>query len=197
MDQNQQGGALKKWLLAPRNREVILAIAVVVAILVGYQLWNARKPETQAAMAAGASPSPQTVGSATGDELQEQLRRVLSGIAGAGQVDVLITYSSDGELVPAMSSSVDRNETNETGENGRQSQTINSHEEEQPLTTTSGGQNGAIILEQKNPPVQGVVVVAQGAEDMKVRLQLQSAVKTALNIPMDHIEVFPMQTTQP
>lgn len=188
-------GKLKKWLLAPRNREIILAIAVVAVVLLGYQIWNNRASPSQTTMA-NASPAP-SGSTDTTDTLQAQLERVLSGIAGAGQVDVLITYSSDGELVPAMSSSVQRNETNETGENGQQSQTITSNEQQQPLTATSGGQTAPIILEEKKPPVQGVVVVAEGAGDVKVRMQLQSAVKTALDIPLDHIEVFPMQTTQP
>jgi len=41
-------------------------------------------------------------------------------------------------------------------------------------------------------PVQGVVVVAEGAHDLHIRLKVQSAVRTALDLPITQIEVLAM-----
>ena len=41
------------------------------------------------------------------------------------------------------------------------------------------------------PSIVGVVVVAQGAGDMRVRLELVRAVQTLLNIPASAVEVLP------
>ena len=39
---------------------------------------------------------------------------------------------------------------------------------------------------------QGVIVCAEGAEDLKIRLTLQQAVATALALPADRIEIYPL-----
>lgn len=41
-------------------------------------------------------------------------------------------------------------------------------------------------------PAQGVIVCAEGAEDIGIRLTLQQAVATALALPVDRIEIYPL-----
>ena len=49
------------------------------------------------------------------------------------------------------------------------------------------------MLTEVQPLVRGVIVVAEGAEDIAVKLNLQYAVKTVLGIDDDCIEVFEME----
>ncbi len=39
---------------------------------------------------------------------------------------------------------------------------------------------------------QGVIVCAEGAEDLRIRLMLQQAVVTALALPADRVEIYPL-----
>ena len=44
--------------------------------------------------------------------------------------------------------------------------------------------------------IAGVVVVAEGAQDLAVRLDILQAVRTALDVMADQVDIFPMQSVQ-
>ena len=104
----------------------------------------------------------------------------LSRIAGAGQVKTLITYESGIEYVPAYS----EDKTTNIGEDGSKNTT------EKNQIVLSGGK--PVILKEIQPKVKGVVVVAEGAGDAKVRLALYQAVSTLLEVDPSNIEIFAM-----
>lgn len=54
----------------------------------------------------------------------------------------------------------------------------------------SGGK--PVILKEIEPKVKGVVVVAQGANDARVKLELYKAVMTLLGVESSDIEIFAM-----
>ena len=49
---------------------------------------------------------------------------------------------------------------------------------------------GAFYAESGAQEVQGVIIVAQGAYDVGVRLSLQRAAMTLFSLPAEHVEVF-------
>jgi len=106
-------------------------------------------------------------------DVERRLEKVLSSIRGAGTVRVMITYESGPELVTAMSTDTNSN----IAEN---------------VEAGSGGTT-PIVLTEKQPNVRGVIVVAEGAADIAVRLNLQRAVQTVLSIPASSIEVFELE----
>lgn len=57
----------------------------------------------------------------------------------------------------------------------------------------AGRTNAFINHDTSTGDVKGVIIVSQGAGDIKVKLMLAVAASTALNVPMDKIEVFEMQ----
>ena len=62
----------------------------------------------------------------------------------------------------------------------------------QPATVTGEEGQEAIVLYEKEPQVRGVLVVAEGAGDPSVRLDLQRAVQAVTGAPLKAIEVFEM-----
>lgn len=120
-------------------------------------------------------------------DLEQRLAEKLSGIRGAGKVSVMITYDTTGELVPAMS--VDRQNTS-SDSNG--SITVSETESSQPATLSGTGGSEPLVLTQRQPTIRGVIVVAEGAADIAVQMDLQLAVETVLGIPPSAIEVFEM-----
>lgn len=122
-------------------------------------------------------------------DTETRLRDVLSKIRGAGRVEVMITYETGSELVTAMSTNVD-SDTSETTDGSKVSQTQKTTESSQPATVSGSGGNEPIILLERQPVVRGVIVVAEGAADIHVKLDLQRAVKAVLDIPLSSIEVF-------
>lgn len=105
-----------------------------------------------------------------GEALARELEETLSAIQGAGEVTVMISFSSDGETVIAM-------------------ETIT--EEDGTIVTTPvfvGGE--VVVLEEKNPEISGVLIVAEGAEDLSVRFDLLSAAASVLDIDQSLIKVY-------
>ncbi len=123
--------------------------------------------------------------------LEERLIAVLSKIRGAGKVDVLITYETSSEIVTAT-----LRQTDETVEDSARSNesaaSRTTREVVEPATIDTGDGEKALVLYEKEPTIRGVIVVAEGASDLSVRLALQSAVHAATNVPLSCIEVFEM-----
>ena len=125
------------------------------------------------------------------DALEQELIRILSKIRGAGRVDVLVTYETNGEIVTATVRQTDEDVRNADGTGG--SETSRSlREVTEPATVETDNGHIPIILYEKEPVVRGVIVVAEGASDFSVRQKLEAAVHAATGIPIDRIEVFEM-----
>lgn len=105
-------------------------------------------------------------------ELEGRLSKVLSKMEGAGEVSVFVTVASEGEKVLAV-------------------ETVQS--EDGTVTTTpilSGGE--PVVLEELMPEITGVLIVAEGANDLNVRFNLLEAAASVLNINQSIIKVYTM-----
>ena len=130
------------------------------------------------------------------DTLEQRLIEVLSQIRGAGRVDVLVTYETNGEIVTATVRQTDEDVRNADGTGG--SETSRSvREVTEPATIETEKGHAPIVLYEKEPVIRGVIVVAEGASDFSVRQKLQAAVHVATGIPIDRIEVLEMSYTEP
>ena len=125
------------------------------------------------------------------DSLEQRLIDVLSKIRGAGRVDVLVTYETNGEIVTATVRQTDEDVRNADGTGGSET-SRKVREVTEPATVETGNGHTPIVLYEKEPIVRGVIVVAEGASDFSVRQKLQAAVHAATGIPIDRIEVFEM-----
>jgi stage III sporulation protein AG len=117
--------------------------------------------------------------SAVGFDFRQEekgLEEILGAIKGAGKVKVLITYETTSQKVPAYDSDSTKGDSNQT-------------ESQRPATDGSG----TIVLTERRPQILGVVVVAEGASDMNVRLMLAQAVQTSLGIAAGKVDVFEMK----
>ena len=99
-----------------------------------------------------------------------RLASILSQIEGAGEVDVLVTVESDGEKVIATETTVEEDGTVVT------------------VPVFSGGE--VVVLEEKNPAITGVLIVAEGANNLDVRFSLLEAAASVLNINQSIIKVY-------
>ena len=130
------------------------------------------------------------------DVLEQRLINVLSKIRGAGRVDVLVTYETNGEIVTATIRQTDEDVRDADGTGG--SETSRSvREVTEPATIETGEGHQPIVLYEKQPIIRGVIVVAEGASDFSVRQKLEAAVHAVTGIPIDRIEVFEMTYEQP
>ncbi|MCE5234566.1 MAG: hypothetical protein ABFC62_06640 [Clostridiaceae bacterium] len=123
-------------------------------------------------------------------QVEKRLEEILSCIRGAGAVRVMVTYDTTEQIVPAMSVDTQSSTTETVNGSG---QTVGQTQSESKTPVTVGGGDGALVLTEKQPEIRGVVVVAEGAADIFVRLNLQSAVQTVLGIGKENISVYEMK----
>ena len=188
MQKKDGAGLLTRWKTFTKKNPgfaytvyLVCGTAAVLLYLLGSQKdCSAKQPE-----AADAA----TVRETGRDELEQRLGEILSQIRGAGRVDVLVTYETNGEIVTATVRQTDEDvrDANGTG-SSETSRTV--REVTEPATVETANGHAPIILYEKEPLVRGVIVVAEGAADFSVREKLQAAVHAATGIPIERIEVF-------
>ncbi len=128
---------------------------------------------------------------ASRDALERRLINVLSEIRGAGKVDVLVTYETNGEIVTATVRQTDEDVKDANGSSGNQtSRTV--REVTEPATIETQNGHAPIVLYEIEPTARGVIVVAEGAADFSVREKLQAAVRAVTGVAITQIEVFEM-----
>ena len=108
--------------------------------------------------------------------MEEKLESIIKNIDGAGQTKVMITVDGGNETVLATNTS-----TKETKDGKEISET--------PLIV-----NGkTIVLKEKNPMIQGVLIVCEGAKKIAVVNSIIDATTSLLNIDCSKIQVVKMK----
>lgn len=125
------------------------------------------------------------------ESLEDRLMKTLSKIEGAGAVEVMITYETSAMINPAISVDTQISTTTDVDENG--DRTTNTQNTQSEIVTIAGSNgNEALVLSENSPVIKGVLVVAQGADDITVMLNLLKAVQTVLNVDANQVDVYKM-----
>lgn len=123
--------------------------------------------------------------------LEKDLSLILSKIQGAGRVSVMVTLKSGKEIIPAKDESVSDKVTNEKDTSGG-TRIINEKttDDKVVFTAAQGGNSKPLVIKEIDPEIKGVIVVAEGAKDSKVKLKISHAVQTVLDIPAYRVTVY-------
>jgi stage III sporulation protein AG len=151
---------------------VLLGVVILLIYLSGFMQEKKEDPQ-------GIEYSSMT---AYAKDLQDMVASVLSNVNGAGKVDVLILFEHGIELVIAYST-----ETREVTSGGTTTVTV----VRTPILVNQGGSSQPIILSEILPRPKSIIVVASGAKDTKVKLDLLMAIQTLFHLPSSNIEILP------
>ncbi|WP_313756448.1 sporulation stage III protein AG [Tissierella sp.] len=120
--------------------------------------------------------------------LEKKLVDILSKLNGVGKVSVMVTLENSIEKITATNTT---KTTENTLENDSEGGTREIHRED--LTTqvvTKGNDGSLLVVKEIKPTVQGVIVVAEGADDPKIKEMLYNGVKTVLGIKGNKVQVY-------
>lgn len=106
------------------------------------------------------------------DNLENKLKNSLSKVRGAGKVDVIISVNGGMQSVYATEKQTSSGDVKET------------------LVFANGK---TVVLKENYPEILGVVVVAQGANNLTVKIALLNATCVYLNIPDEKVEILSMK----
>jgi len=124
-------------------------------------------------------------------ELEAAVRAFLAELHGAQRVHVSITLAAGPELILAEQVSRERRVSQEPAQGAPRTVTEERYSAQPVLVRRDQGrQEEALVLMERTPPVQGVVVVADVAADSRLRLEMSRAVATFLGIPVHKVYVL-------
>lgn len=117
--------------------------------------------------------------------LENKLSNVLKNIRGAGDVSVMITLSCGIEYIYATNT--EEVTTSSTTSGTTTSKTTTTQD---LIMVNVAGKSTPVVLKENLPKVSGVIIVASGAQDISVRLELQKAVEALLDVEENNIEIL-------
>ena len=122
--------------------------------------------------------------------LEEKLADAFSRMAGVGEVRVYVTLSGSGEETVLK----DEGRTAENVQEEDSGAIRSSERTEEEETTVTDSEGNPYVVSATYPKVQGILIVAQGAESAVVREQLMQAASTLLGLSYQEIQVATYQS---
>ena len=165
-----------KAMFHPNNRKmrsnILLALLLGIVLLVAGRGFS-HTEEKEAA--------PSKIEVSICRETEQRMSEILSGVEGAGMVDVMLTYRQKEEKTIAHNESKE-----ESGETLRTEQTA-------VLLEDANGGVSPFVLTESGPVVEGVVITAQGADQPSVAAALHQAAQALLDVPAHKVAILKMK----
>lgn len=129
------------------------------------------------------------------EKLEKRVEEVLSGMEGAGKVQVMITVADAGTEILEKDTEINTTDLEETDNaGGQRKNTENGQREEAIYLRDAEGNEIPYVVQRKLPEVTGVVVVAEGAGNAKVKENIIGAVGVLFNLNEHRIKVIRMKS---
>lgn len=119
--------------------------------------------------------------------LERELTKTLTGIAGVGKVRVDINLKADNRKIWERQARVSKRVNQDQGAVNTEESTS----DELVFAKDRDGRDSPVLKEQLAPEIEGVVVVAAGADDSRIRKLLIDTVTTVLGLPGHRVLVIP------
>ena len=121
--------------------------------------------------------------------LERDVSDALSRMSGAGEVHVTISFEHGGERVLATDRQASEERTRDgDADSGRNNYRI-SIEDRVVLHGANNRGTNPIVVRETTPRVSGVLVVAEGANDEQIRLELHRAARAITGAPAHRVKV--------
>ena len=174
------------------NILVVVAIAAMALIVSGDFLFKDTITKRNSNDSIGELLVKQPSQPKTEEEVEEErLKKILETIKGAGQVEIMITFEIGSEIIPALNTVESVETTEEKDSNGGTRVVNTQNKNNSTVITNDSSGNKPVVIKEIKPQVKGVIVVAEGAENIEVKAKLYEAVKTVLQIPGHRVQVYP------
>ncbi len=126
-------------------------------------------------------------------EMENKLVSILKKVSGIGDVEVMITLKSSEKQVALKDTPSTQESLNEDdGEGGSRTDTSVTREESTVMVTDGSGNSTPYIIQKTMPEVEGVVVIAEGGDDVNVIFDIMEAAEVLFDVPANKVKVMKM-----
>ncbi|MBE5966331.1 MAG: stage III sporulation protein AG [Lachnospiraceae bacterium] len=127
-------------------------------------------------------------------EMESKLEGILRKVSGVGEVKVMITLKSSKEQVPLKDRPFTQEGVNEVDrEGGSRINNSVQREESTILVANENGNEEPYIIKEIEPEVEGVCIIAEGADDAKVIMDIMDAAEVLFDVPAHKVKVMKMK----
>ena len=195
MDKKKLINELKK-LLDDKKTTNILTIALVIAfVLIALNVFYPDMFKEKEKVKSTLSQEVETIN--TKDEYEEtqkkELKNILESMSGVGKVQVMINFKSGESKVLAYDSSKQIVSTEEKDTEGGTRVSNQTNDGTTVVMTNEGGDNEPFIVETYKPKIEGIMILAEGASDSKIKYDIQKAVSSLYGLSAEKVNVYPMK----
>ena len=129
------------------------------------------------------------------DSLEKRMEEIISGMEGVGKVQVMITLSDTGMEILERNREITASDLEETDNAGGNRKNTESGEREEVIyKKDADGNETPYVVQRKLQEVTGVVVIAEGAGNTKVKENIIGAVSVLFNLNEHRIKVIRMKS---
>jgi len=172
------------------NIAVLLALGLLLLIMSSSLFKNEPAKSDETNRAVEGLPKTDSVESyETG--LERRLEEALSQVSGVGQVKVLLTISYGREIIVAENSVRDESTTKETDSTGGSREVYSIKTDDKVVFAEDDGQ--PLILKEISPKIEGVLIVAQGGDNVVLKEAMIKAAGTVLGVEPHKVQVLKMK----
>lgn len=129
---------------------------------------------------------------ASKDEIERKLEDILEKIDGAGDVKVMITYQDSGTQVVEKDKNTSENSLEESDSAGGVRSTKEQQLQESTVYEEADAGNTPFVSKELLPKVEGILIVASGGDNQKVKQNISEAVLALFQVEAHRIKIVKM-----
>lgn len=129
---------------------------------------------------------------ASKDEIEQKLEAILEKIDGAGEVKVMITYQDSGTQVVEKDKNTSENSVEESDSTGGVRSTKEQQLQESTVYDEADVGNTPFVSKELLPKVEGILIVASGGDNQKVKQNISEAVLALFQVEAHRIKIVKM-----
>lgn len=126
------------------------------------------------------------------EKKERATEEILSQVAGVGKVRVMLTLAASEEKVPLQDDNTAEEETKEDDGGGGNRDISKYESKKESILVKRDGEDTPYVVQINSPSVEGVVVVAQGADSAKIQTEIIEAIQALFPIEVHKIKVMKM-----
>ena len=173
-----------------RSDWLILVLAGIMILIIA--LPTDTKEKKQAEEAKENISKENNTMEASKDEIERKLEDILEKIDGAGDVKVMITYQDSGTQVVEKDKNTSENSLEESDSTGGVRSTKEQQLQESTVYEDADAGNTPFVSKELLPKVEGILIVASGGDNQKVKQNISEAVLALFQVEAHRIKIVKM-----
>lgn len=173
-----------------RSDWLILVLAGILILIIA--LPTDTKEKKQAEEAKENISKENNTMEASKDEIERKLEDILEKIDGAGDVKVMITYQDSGTQVVEKDKNTSENSLEESDSTGGVRSTKEQQLQESTVYGEADAGNTPFVSKELLPKVEGILIVASGGDNQKVKQNISEAVLALFQVEAHRIKIVKM-----